>query len=258
MKNLSFFIIIFSAALLSSCEKVIDLQLRDAEPVLMIEGTISNLQEWQEVNLSHTVPFDSELRRMPVTGARVFLREGNNAWKALSEFQDGQYIIRDFRGRPGVEYSLRVEYDDETYESTSRMPEVVRIDSTGVSVMTFDETRRTPLVLFQDPPAEKNYYYFEVEVNGDIVPSLFLYNDKFNNGKYVTINLDDFELNLNPLDSVVVELRNIDEGSYNFWKGVQSQTATSASPGNPPSNISNGALGYFSAYAGNSVYFIME
>src|SRR5690606_1281130 len=258
MKCLSVLLMFFLAVFFSSCEEVIDLQLRDAEPVLMIEGTVSNLKEWQEINLSQTVPFDSELRRMPVSGAQVFLREGYEPWKELREIEDGRYIINNFKGRPGLEYSMRVEYDDETYESSSKMPEVVRVDSTGVSVMTFDETRRTPLVLFQDPPTEKNYYYFEVEVNGDVVPSLFLYNDKFNNGKYVTINLDDFELNLNPLDSVVIELRNIDEGSYNFWRGVQSQTGTSASPGNPPSNISNGALGYFSAYAANSVYFIME
>lgn len=258
MKNSLYLITLLTLLCFTSCEEVIELPLRNAEPVLMIEGSVSNLRDWQEVNLSQTVPFDSELRRMPVKGAKVFLRDTNNPWKELKEIEDGRYIINNFKGRPGQEYSLRVEYKDETYQSTSKMPEVVRVDSTGVSVMTFDETRRTPLVLFQDPPTVKNYYYFQVEVNDNIIPSLFLYNDKFNNGRYVTINLDDFELNLNSRDSVVIELRNIDEGSYNFWKGVQSQTATSASPGNPPSNISNGALGYFSTYAANSVYFIMD
>lgn len=258
MKKLFGWIVILSCLFFSSCEEVIDLQLRDSEPVLMIEGTVSNLREWQEVKLSQTVSFDSELRKMPIGGAQVFLRENDDTWRKLREIEEGRYVVNDFKGRPGITYSLRVEYDEETYESTSKMPEVVRVDSTGVSVVSFDEVRRTPLVLFQDPPAETNYYYFQLEINDQVVPSLFLYNDKFNNGKYVTINLDDFELNLNPLDSVVIELRNINEGSYNFWKGVQSQTGASASPGNPPSNISNGALGYFSTYAGNSVYFIME
>ena len=36
---------------------------------------------------------------------------------------------------------------------------------------------------------------------------------------------------------------------YDFWNAVQATNPGTAAPANPPSNISNGALGYFSAYS---------
>lgn len=243
---------------LSACEEVIDLPLKDAEPKLVIEGSVSNLRTRQSVMLSEMQPFDSENRRKVVSGAEVFLNENNGTWRQLSEAGAGNYVLDNLKGIPGNTYELLVNYQGQTYQAQSTMPDVVRIDSTGISINTFDGSRRTPLALYQDPGGVPNYYYFQLRINEEINTSLFLYNDKFNDGKYVLQNLDDFTLDLARGDSVVIELRNIDRDSFRFWEAVQSQNGTSASPGNPVSNITNGALGYFSAYAANSVYFIVD
>src|SRR5690606_38643567 len=188
-----------------------------------------------------------------VSGAEVFLNENNGAWRRAREISEGTYVVNNFKGKPGNVYGLRVEYAGESYQAQSAMPELVRIDSTGIIVNTFEDARRTPLVTYQDPPDIKNYYYYELKINDEAISSLFLYNDKYNDGKYVLQNLDDFSLELLFGDVVDIELRNIDEAAFNYWRGVQSQSGASASPGNPPSNLSNGALGYFSAYAANRV-----
>jgi len=260
MKNLfpiSFLLIGF-IIFLTACEEVIDLQLKEAEPTLVIEGTVNNLSMQQMVLLSEMQPFNSEIRRKTVSGAEVFLNENNGPWRKLNEAETGKYTLDNLKGKPGSTYGLLVNYEGETYEAKSTMPEVVRIDSTGISINTFDGSRRTPLALYQDPEGVKNYYYFQLRINDLVNSSLFLYNDKFNDGKYILQNLDDFSLDLVNGDSVVIELRNIDNDSFRYWEAVQSQNGTSASPGNPVSNITNGALGYFSAYAANSVYFIVD
>jgi len=260
MKNLIqfTFLLVGFALFFIACEKVIDLPLKETDSILVIEGEITNLKTQQEVLLSEMQPFNSEIRRKSVSGAEVLLRESDGPWRKLKEKEAGRYIIDNFKGIAGVTYGLLVNYAGESYEANSKMPEIVRIDSTGISVNTFDALRRTPIVLYQDPPGVKNYYYFQLKINDEPLSSLFIYNDKYNDGKTVLQNLDDFSLELVKGDSVVIELRNIEEASFNYWKGVQSQSGTSASPGNPPSNLSNGALGYFSAFSANSVYFIVE
>src|SRR5690606_16320299 len=249
---------ISSALFLTSCEDVIDLPLKDAEPMLVIDGSVSNLRQHQEVLLSQMQPFDSPIRRKAISGAEVYLNEDRGPWRRLWEVSEGRYIIENIRGKPGSTYGMRVNYAGVSYEAESTMPELVRIDSTGFSTNTFDDSRRTPLVLYQDPQGVKNFYYFELMVNEVVNSSIFIYNDKFNDGKVVTENLDDFSLELKSGDKVVVELRNIDESNFNYWRSVQSQNGGSASPGNPLSNISNGALGTFSAYSAHSVYFVVD
>lgn|SRR5690606_33497346 len=249
---------ISSALFLTSCEDVIDLPLKDAEPMLVIDGSVSSLRSSQEVLLSQMQPFDSPVRRKAISGAEVYLNENRGPWKRLVEVSDGRYIIDNMRGKPGSTYAMMVNYAGESYQAESTMPELVRIDSTGISTNTFDDSRRTPLVLYQDPQGVKNYYYFQLMINEVVNPSIFIYNDKFNDGKVVTENLDDFSLELKNGDKVVIEIRNLDQFNFDYWRSIQSQNGGSASPGNPLSNISNGALGSFSAYSAHSVYFVVD
>jgi hypothetical protein len=50
-------------------------------------------------------------------------------------------------------------------------------------------------------------------------------------------------------DSVTVWLETVDPGIYKYFRSAGSEGGASASPANPASNISNGALGYFNACA---------
>jgi len=54
----------------------------------------------------------------------------------------------------------------------------------------------------------------------------------------------------------VIELDNLEQNSWRYLKGVGEiiqQGVNVQAPGNPPSNISGGALGYFGAW-GKTIY----
>ena len=55
--------------------------------------------------------------------------------------------------------------------------------------------------------------------------------------------------NLKKGDIVTVWLESVDKGVYDYFRTAGREDGQSASPSNPVSNISNGALGYFSASA---------
>lgn len=252
------FVILISTIALTGCEEIIELPLKEAEPRLVIEGKVNDLFTRQEVLISEMQPFGSVSGRKPVTNAEVYLNEDDKPWRKLREVESGKYIIDNFLGKPGSTYGISVKYSGETYQAQSTMPPLVRIDSIGIRINSFDNSRKTPIVSYQDIPGVKNYYYFRLVVNGEVNTSLFIFNDKYTDGKNTIQNLDDFSLDLQDDDDVIVELRNIDESSFNYWKGIQSQNGSSASPGNPVSNFSNGALGYFSAYSVSSMYFTVQ
>ena len=75
-------------------------------------------------------------------------------------------------------------------------------------------------------------------------------NDQLNDGLTIQAFVRaDNDINVN--DTLQIELDAIDKPLYDYWYTLNSTTLSSqtAAPANPPSNISNGALGYFSAYA---------
>lgn len=257
-------VFIFSLSLLlfafTGCEEVIDIDLKDADQVLVIEGNVSNTETTHFVSISKTVPFASNSTDNPQSGAIVKILEeivsGSTssvitpkAERSFTEVSSGLYQISNYRASPGRKYTLTVELADKSYQASSIMPAPISIDSIGtVTDSFFGEDQKTVSIVFQDPPNEKNYYRYLLTVNGKAITDVFAYNDKFNDGKKVQRNLYNEDLDLFRGDSVWVEQQCVDQAVYNYFNGIQSNNPGSAAPANPISNFSNGALGYFSAY----------
>src|SRR5690606_37758278 len=94
---------------------------------------------------------------------------------------------------------------------------------------------------------QPNYYRYTVSLNG--APYVFssVFSDKFNDGKQVTHQIgapDDAELKAG--DEMKIRRATIYKDVHRYWSEYQATYPGSAAPGNPTSNISNGALGYFS------------
>jgi hypothetical protein len=132
------------------------------------------------------------------------------------------------------------------------MPNQVNLDSLGVSVNRFfGEERRSINVFLNDPPLTKNYYRFLLAVNGKPSENIFVFDDYFNDGKTVIRELLDFDLAPQPGDRIDVQMQCIDAFMFKYWQGIdqnESRGGATTTPANPVSNISNGALGYFSAH----------
>ncbi|MBC7912890.1 MAG: DUF4249 domain-containing protein [Pyrinomonadaceae bacterium] len=252
MKVLALFLFICTAFCIVSCEKVIDVQLKDASPLLVIEGIITNRTDSQYVKINQSVPFGESNTYPEVSNAVVTIQDGTGRVFTLRERRPGFYMARNFVAHSGRTYKLKVEYEGKEYTASSTMPQQVNIDSLGVSVSSFfGEEQRTVQILFNDPPATKNYYRFLLRVNGLPSKRIFVFDDNFTNGKKVSRELFDLDLSAKSGDKAEIEMQCIDQVIYRYWQGLdqnENRGGASTTPANPVSNISNGALGYFSAH----------
>jgi hypothetical protein len=234
---------------LSSCEKVIDIPLKDVDPLLVIEGNIDNHGLVSEVLLSESTSFSFSGEKTPVSGAIVKIQEDTKSPMLLKEQEQGRYVLSNFQGKPGSTYYLNVSVNGKEYEAKSTMPHPVELDSIGtIATTVFSETIKSVAVIYRDPENVKNYYRFKVRINQVENTTYWVFNDRFTNGNTVTQTLSDLSNKLSSGDLVTVEMQSIDPEVYNYWNSLKNQSPGASVPANPVSNISNGSLGYFSAH----------
>src|SRR5690606_503844 len=146
------------------------------------------------------------------------------------------------------------------YEAACFMPDYVDVDSTGIVMgQVFGESYYVATVIFNDAADVSNYYKYDISSND--APSRFAsqYQLKSNDALYVTHPVSDRDLDLTPGDNITVRRYCVDEKVFNYWNEYQSTNPGSAAPGNPTSNISNNALGYFSVASAQEFFMeIME
>lgn len=252
--KLYLFVMLFLTGIaLASCEKVIDVDLKDASPIIVIEGIVTNRADSQVVRIHRSVPFGESNVFPEVTGAIVTILDNSSGRLfTLRERRPGYYMARNFTGRSGTTYNLKVEAGGKVFTASSKMPQQVNLDSLGIAVSTFlGEEQRTVQLLYTDPAKEKNYYRFLLSINGKPSKNIFAYEDNFTNGRSVSRELFDLDLNATTGDKAEIEMQCIDAVIFRYWQGLdqnQNRGGASTTPANPVSNISNGALGYFSAH----------
>ena len=251
--------IVLTCLLWSSCEDVIDINLNDADPQLVIVGVVTNRLNRQQVTISRTVAFGEDRAADPVSGADVEVAAGSGEVYRFVEQAPGSYVAANFRGRENERYELRVRVAGREFTATSTMPNLVTADSIGTAIRNlFGEEQKFISIKFQDPPNVANYYRYLWSVNGSTFETLHVTRDKFNDGKYISEDLADFDVELASGDSVIVQMQCIDKATFDFWNAVQSTNPGTAAPANPPSVFGDGALGYFSAHAMSELSTVVQ
>ena len=245
-----------------SCEKVVDIDLNSSSPNIVVEGSISDQPGPYYIKLSQTVNYDETNIFPPITGANIVVTDDLGNSEILIETIPGTYKISKFQGSSGRTYTLTIMAEGKKYEAKSTMPSSVIIDSLSVqNQFLFGQDKKVVNVHFKDPAQVNNYYRF-VEVKNNVEQKyIFLYEDRLQNGSFISSSMFAGDDTLRTNDSVRVLLQCIDKGVYDYFRTLNSVTgnggAQSASPANPVSNISNGALGYFSAYAVKSKLIVI-
>jgi len=239
----------------TSCKKIIDVKTDTASSVLVIEGSITDDLVNQQIKLTKSVALSSENVFPTVSGATVKVSDdfGNNY--LFTETKPGYYINK-MKGISGRKYTLTVNAEGKNYTASSTMPNKVKLDSLSiVNNSVFGSNRKTVAVHFKDPANEKNYYRFFMYINKRQVKNIYVNNDRLTNGNAIRIQLyynstDNIE-ELKKGDVVDVEMLDIDSNVFDYWYSLSQQSDRGpnqgTTPSNPPSNLSNGALGYFSA-----------
>jgi hypothetical protein len=253
--------ILFSVVL-ESCQEVVTVDLNKADPHIVIEGIISDQPGPYTVKVSKTGNyFEPSLYFPPVTGARIIVTDDKGQRDTLKEADQGTYYSTTLQGITGRTYSVSVVSDGKTYNAISTMPVKVLIDSFYAVVRTGfrSEPGYDIYVMFKDPPEPGNYYRLNARSSA-IIPAdsidgrrYRLFTDKLTNGNEMTERIRTGG-KVQSGDTITLELLSIDKAAYDYFSTLRDilssdRSPTSLAPANPNTNLTNGSLGYFAAFA---------
>lgn len=236
----------------TACEKVIDVDLNDAEPKMVVEANVSHGVGNNLVILSYTTSYFTPEAPDMVSNASVIIRDdAGNSW-TLNEIQPGVYNDATLDGTPGTTYSIEIQAEGQVIEASSTMPGFVAIDSLvavpgpdGFS----DDTVYAVRCFYADEGGVANYYRAIAYKNGETEPAFYADNDDSYDGQYSVFPFFQFEWV--PGDTIAIELQGVDKDVYDYMSGLAGdvgQGGATAAPGNPETNLSGDVLGYFSAH----------
>ena len=266
MKTYITLILIMSTIFLS-CERVVNIDLNDVAPALVVEGRVyEDSLAW--VYIRQTTSYFNPDTQLCICDAMVMIKEDDKAWDTLQYIEKGLYKSESLRGRFGSNYYLKIEHDDQLYEAESFLydrPVIYSLTSRSFgSFGDFGDSSgfdfggglldSLPYFLFvnlYDDVTVDNYYLFDYFINGEAREGSYIVGDDE--------NADDDTLSYSPGpialfnigDTVTVRANAIDRDVYTYLDqlgdAVSSNSFFSSTPYNPLSNITNGALGYFAA-----------
>ena len=249
-RTIPFYLLILIAVY--SCEKVIQVDLNSAAPQIVIEGEVTNAPGPYQVKISKTVNFSSGNIFPGVSGASVKITDNTGVSDVLTETSPGVYKTNQVVGTSGNTYTLSVAVEGKQYNAVSTMPAQVNLDSITFERTSFFNNKRIfGVVNFKDPVGLGNYYRFTQSINGVVVPEPYAMEDRLSDGRNISRPLFTDTTEMKTGDNLLIKMYCIDEANYNYFRTYRLVTTNdnqSASPANPVSNISNGALGYFSAH----------
>ena len=253
--NLLFAILLISI-LFSSCEKVIDIPLQQSDLKIVVEGTIIDKLQPFSIRITATQDFFSKEKAPVVTDATVYIIDNTGITDTLFYTTDGVYKTHTNRiAVVGRTYNLLILRGGNTYTAQTEMQPKFKMDSLNyyyAEANAFIPAGFKIIMSGQEPPEPGNFLRIIALKNDSIVVDPFkyiVYDDVFVNGSYIVSELPyNFQYN----DSVQIVTLGITKGYNNYLVALSTQQSNSGSPfdsppANPPSNLSKGAIGYFTA-----------
>ena len=257
MKKLKYLLIAVLPFLFAACEEVVEVPLKETEPKLVVEGLITNQPGPYYVKLSTTGNFYSTAPSPKVTDAVVTVSDNAGNSEVLTHLSDdpGTYKTSTLQGVVGRTYYLNVQHNGKTYQAESVLRPVTNIDRLEVRFVEKRPGRDEGYYIYffaKEPQGETNYYRFYVYANDSLyngINDLIISNDEFLKGDIENLELGySFKLN----DKVRLEMHSLTKNAYDYYNGLLNVYNNdgglfSPPPVNPPTTISNGALGIFRA-----------
>ena len=248
---------VFLMVSVSCHQDVINIDLTEIGSQIIIEGSITDRDGPYTIKISRTGSHFRQGDYPPVTEAVVRLSDNAGHSETLVQTEPGIYKTHRTQGIPGRTYTLEVSVEGEAYSASSTMPRPIALDSLSY----IKDSRRVAFVscYFTDHKDVDDYCRFKIYRNGDMLNDDYnLYHGKYTDGEQVV--MDEFNNMFYLNDYVRIELLTIDKAMYEYWSTLDSlldkdfdgdEVDTVFFPltlFNPSSNLSNNALGYFSAH----------
>lgn len=262
MKNITIkltFFIILTSLFLTSCEEVIEVDLKQGTPKLVIDASLKwqkgTLGNEQTIILSTTAAY-YEQQVPAATGATVFVTNEAGIVFNFTEIPNiGKYICSNFIPEINQNYELTVVYKGETYTASEKLIAVPTIESvTQTENGGFLGDQVEVKFFFQDFPNEANYYLINFNPSNSRLPIIDVIDDDFFQGNQMFAYLaSDFKSG----DTIGLKLQGISKSYYNYMNillgisGSNGGSPFATPPATVRGNIinqsttENFALGYF-------------
>lgn len=253
----------------TGCEDVITVELQNAEPQIVIEGTITDGPGPYTVKITKTTDFYEPGIYEKVTGAVVLINDTYRNNDTLIEKEPGIYYTESLTPSYNTLYNLEVMTKGEKYEASTELKIPIILDSISVSEgdNPFSDEEIYDIHLYaQDNPGISDYAKMRIAVNGEYEKDYYLYEDRLTDGNYLEGILNIEKDKVNTGDTLTVEMSTINKAGYDFYSTLYQVLATSeegfssftSAPANPKTNLNNGALGYFGAYSISTKSVVIE
>lgn len=238
--------------LLSSCIDVIDLDIDEATPRIVIDGKIND-KSFAEVKITSSIRIKDRNEFPAITDAKVTLTDvTSGVSQELIQTFPGVYASTELAGISGHTYHLLVVRSTEEYSATSTMPfpvEIKKLDFEESYRFHSSEKAYRLVATFDDPDTMGNNYRYVMYQNGIQSQSIFVRNDAFTNGNEVNQVIFNPDIKILRGNVMEVELQCVDRAVFDYFNGLMLLNSDRGiAPANPETNITGGAIGYFSAY----------
>ena len=282
-----YLLILFAFLFFTSCEKAIQFDLKESEPLLSVDATIETGQD-PVVILTRSLNFFSKitpeiLSANVVKDAVVRISDGSKTHQLRrvdillpgnipfsfysSDPANPQSVIR---GEEGKSYQLEILWAGKSFQSVTTIPTASKtVDSLWWEpVLGLPDTSKNVFLKAKvtDPVGFGNYIRYFTRVNqGPFLPGLnSVFDDLLINGITYDVAVDrGVDRNADLMfdeygyfrkgDTVTLKFCNIDKATFDFWRTTEFSYQSIGNPFSSPTkiigNISNGALGYFGGYA---------
>ncbi len=275
MKHSILFLSLLAAGLITllfSCTETIDIKLDNSYSRLTVFGEITTDTSVHSIAITRSADYFYNRPAEPVSGALVKITEGETETIFTeNDLKPGIYESPgDFYGIPGRNYHMLVTQIDldndgilESYSAQSYLPEMASPDSISLNYVKYSFFEGSEILLYARDPAETvDYYAFKIERNGvlqtDSLSEIIIQDDLLFNGNYTNGVQVQYLDNSKPGekvmqgDTITFLMYGINKEYYNFIMEAKtelfgSNPLFSGPPANIPTNISNGAIGFFAA-----------
>lgn len=249
---------LFLAVVLASCEHDIDFDYPSTSPLVVIEGRVSN--DGVYVRVSRTRDMSDSVTTHVLDNAQVTISSDDGVNEVLiydfnaKTYQSPSGLV----GVPGHAYTLHVIVDGNSYEATSVMPAPSPIDTVYFHWTDVLSERLYSLSLTSQAPypGQVGYYWYRLHRGNEVFRWGAATDRGCSPGKLERdiICSSDLEMReeedsfgkipLKDGDILQLELLTIDRATYDYLMSLTSSARTTT---NPISNLSGGALGFFTA-----------
>ena len=252
--------------LLASCEKEIDINYHEIDPLVVIEGRVTN--EYTQVSVKRSRSVTDSVQGASLPGAVISIFDNDEEHRLAYDPKDGCYRS-DLTGVPGHTYRLTVDFEGKHYEASSTMPEPSSIISSDFYWLKILDERLLAYVLCttDTDPEQRNHFLYRMDRHSShphITQKMQnrpyrwnVFDDRGNPPGIIFRDIhcmmertaqddkeDDWDQILYDGDSIMLQLHTIDLPVYEYFRTLFSGQGGGA---NPTGNISGGCLGYFMA-----------